>query len=74
MLTDKIETISRAPLASLDGIARATWATFAAGAISEAEATQIAEAIERRRAALRKHVNYLKQGAARRRHRLRHRT
>ena len=54
MPVEQIEIISRAPLASLDDIARATWAQFAAGALSEAEATQVAEAIERRRTALRR--------------------
>ena len=54
MITTTLETINRAPLASLDDLARATWATFAAGAISDAEAAEIAEGIERRRGSLRR--------------------
>jgi hypothetical protein len=54
MLADKIEAISRAPLAALDTLARAVWQDFGTGKITEAETNAIVEAIENRRRALRK--------------------
>src|ERR687883_76853 len=56
MLTAQIETINRAPWGSLDTLARAVWTDHAAGWLSDAEAQQLAEAIEARRKALRRPV------------------
>src|SRR3712207_1005828 len=50
----QIETISRAPAAALDTLARAIWQDHAAGRLADAEAQQLAEAIETRRQALRR--------------------
>jgi DNA-directed RNA polymerase specialized sigma24 family protein len=47
-----IETIMRAPAATLDTLARAVWQDFGAGRITEAEAGAMAEAIDARRKAL----------------------
>src|SRR5919205_2043212 len=54
MLTDKIETIGRAPAVALDALARAVWQDFGTGKLTEAEAATISEAIQARRKALRK--------------------
>ncbi len=59
MLTNKIEAIARAPLASLDDLARAVWQDLAAGRVTEAEADAIVTAIEERRRAARKPVGGL---------------
>ncbi len=56
MLTDKIEAIGRAPLAALDAMSRAVWTDHAAGRLADAEAQQLAEAIEARRRALKRPV------------------
>jgi hypothetical protein len=56
MPTEQIEAIGRAPLSALDGLARAVWADYAAGKLAEAKATALIEAIEGRRAALRRPV------------------
>ena len=54
MLTQQIETITRAPLTSLDELSRAVWTDYAAGRLTETEATAASEAIETRRKALRR--------------------
>ena len=56
MLTNKIEAIGRAPLAALDILARAVWGDHAAGKLTDAEAQQLAEAIEARRKALKRPI------------------
>src|SRR3712207_3092860 len=54
MPVEQIETIMRAPAAALDALARAIWQDHAAGRLADAEAQQLAEAIEARRQALRR--------------------
>ena len=54
MLANKIEAIGRAPLAALDILARAVWGDHAVGKLTDAEAQQLAEAIEARRKALKR--------------------
>ena len=56
MLTEQIETIGRAPLAALDAMSRAVWVDHAAGRLADAEAQQLAEAIEARRRALKRPI------------------
>ena len=51
-----VADIGRAPLATLDALARAVWQDFGAGKLTEAEAGTITEAIEARRRALRRPV------------------
>ena len=54
MPVEQVETIMRAPAAALDTLARAVWQDHAAGRLADAEAQQLAEAIEARRRALRR--------------------
>ncbi len=56
MPIEQVETIMRAPAAALDALARAVWADYAAGKLTEAEAGAVAEAIEARRKALKRPV------------------
>src|SRR5919205_4507986 len=56
MLTDKIEAISRLPLAALDDIMRAALTDHIAGRLSDDEAQAIYEAVETRRRALKRPV------------------
>ena len=52
----QIESVMQAPAAMLDTLARAVWADYAAGKLTEVEAGTIAEAIEARRKALKQPV------------------
>ncbi len=56
MPIEQVETIMRAPAATLDVLARAIWTDHAAGRLSDTEAQQLAEAVEARRRAFRKPV------------------
>ena len=56
MSIEQIEAIGRAPLAALDAMSRAVWTDHAAGRLADAEAQQLAEAIEARRRALKRPV------------------
>ena len=51
-----VADIGRAPLATLDALARAVWQDFGAGKLTEVEAGTLTEAIEARRRALRRPV------------------
>ena len=56
MSIEQIEAIGRAPLATLDALARAVWYDFGAGKLIEAEAAALSDAIEARRRALRRPI------------------
>ena len=56
MLTEQIAAIGQAAWASLDALARSVWVDHAAGRLADAEAQQLAEAIEARRRALKQPI------------------